>query len=142
MNFRSRIRREEPEINLIPMIDLLLVILIFLMVSTTYARLTELQVSLPSASPEAAPRKTKEIVVTVSRDGRYLIGSTPQDFGSASRFASRLLDAAGAEKDPTVVIQADAAANHQAVVNVLEAARLAGLGKVSFATQSGAARKP
>ena len=136
MNFRGRPRQDEPEINLIPMIDLLLVILIFLAVSTTYARLTELQVALPSAAEDAKPRRAAEVVVVVSRDGRYLLGSTPVAFTGVVEFSRRLREAAGADKQATVVIQADAQARHQDVVNVLEAARLAGLGRVGFATQS------
>lgn len=136
MNFRSGIRRDEPEINLIPMIDLLLVILIFLMVSTTYSKLTELEVSLPSAGSAKSGRRAAEVLVTVSADGRYLVGDSPAEFTGASRFATRLVEAAGREKDPVVVIQADAGAPHQAVVNVLDAARLAGFARIGFAAQS------
>jgi biopolymer transport protein ExbD len=136
VNFRGRLRPDEPEINLIPMIDLLLVILIFLAVSTTYARLTELQVALPAASQDAKPRGAAEVMVAVSRDGRYLVGSTPVVFTDVAALSRRLREAARSDSQATVVIQADAQARHQDVVNVLEAARLAGLGRVGFATMS------
>jgi biopolymer transport protein ExbD len=137
MNFRRGIRRDEPEINLIPLIDLLLVILIFLMVTTTYSKFTELQVNLPTAGAEKPAEPPGEILVAVSADGRYLIDGVPTQFGSPASFAQELRRQAQSRKEPMLVIYADAGATHQAVVNVLEAARLAGLQKVSFAAQSG-----
>lgn len=139
MNFRRGIRREEPEINLIPMIDLLLVILIFLVVSTTYARFTELGLTLPSASVQPRADKRKEIVVAVSRDGRYSVDGRASAPGDARTLATSFLEAAGADRDPAIVIHADAAAPHQSVVHVLEGARLAGFGRIAFAAQAGAA---
>ena len=86
MDFRRGIRRDEPEINFIPLIDLLLVILIFLMVTTTYSRFTELQVNLPTAGAEQAAERPAEIIVAVSADARYLIDNNPLSFGSATSF--------------------------------------------------------
>ena len=144
MNFRRGLKRDEPEINLIPMIDLLLVILIFLMVSTSYSKVRELQLNLPSARAERPGEPGREIVVAISREGRYLIGNAPVGFVTAERFAAELRRAAGPQREPTVVIHADAGASHQSVVNVLEAARLAGMGRIAFAAQSPApaARQP
>lgn len=142
MNFRRGVRREDPEINFIALIDLLLVVLIFLLVTTTYSKFSELQVNLPSASVEQAVERPVEIAVSVAADGRYLIDGAPATFRDPAGFAAQLSRAAAGRKEPTVVVYADAGASHQAVVNVLEAARLAGLGKVSFATQTGAPRKP
>ena len=142
MNFRRGIRREEPEINFIPLIDLLLVILIFLMVTTTYSKFSELSVNLPSAAVEAPAERPAEIAVAVAADGRYLIDGEAAVWRDAASFAQRLAQAGAGRKEPMLVIYADSGASHQSVVNVLEAARLAGLGKVSFATQTGAARKP
>jgi biopolymer transport protein ExbD len=141
MNFRRGFRREEPEINFIPLIDLLLVILIFLMVTTTYSKFSELQVNLPSAAVDPAVERPVEIAVGVSADGRYTVDGTVVPFRDAAGFAQQLGRTAAGRKEPTVVIYADSGASHQAVVNVLEAARLAGLGKVSFATQPGGARR-
>jgi biopolymer transport protein ExbD len=142
MNFRRGIRREDPEINFIPLIDVLLVILIFVMVTTTFSKFSELHVSLPSASVEQSVERPVEIAVAISSDSRYLIDGAAAAYRDPSGFAQLLEQAGAGRKEPTVVIYADAGASHQAVVNVLEAARLAGLGKVSFATQTGATRKP
>jgi biopolymer transport protein ExbD len=142
MNFRRGFRREEPEINFIPLIDLLLVILIFLMVTTTYAKFSELQVNLPSAAVDQQAQRPVEIAVAVGADGRYAIDGAGAEFRDAAGFAQLLARAAAGRKEPTVVVYADSGASHQSVVNVLEAARLAGLAKVSFATQSGGARRP
>ncbi|MFT3804835.1 MAG: biopolymer transporter ExbD [Burkholderiaceae bacterium] len=136
MNFRRAIRRDEPEINFIPLIDLLLVILIFLMVSTTYSKFTELEVNLPSGGADKPSQPPAEVVVAIGTDGRYLIDGAPAPYGTPDAFAQRLSQQARTLQDPVLVIYADAGATHQAVVNVLEAARLAGLPKVSFAAQS------
>lgn len=137
MNFRKLYRRDEPEINLIPLIDLLLVILIFLMVTTTYSKFTELQVNLPTAGAEKPAELPDEILVAVSNDGRYMMDGAPAAFASPASFAQELRRQAQARKEPILVIHADAGATHQSVVSVLEAARLAGLAKVTFAAQSG-----
>jgi biopolymer transport protein ExbD len=136
MNFRRGQRREDPEINFIPLIDLLLVILIFLMVTTTFAKFSELQLSLPSSAAQAPAERPPEIAVTVSSDARYAIDGAPAAFRDANGFARLLERAASGRADATLVIYADAGASHQSVVNVLEAARLAALERVSFATQA------
>lgn len=134
MNFHGR-RIEEPEINLIPFIDVLLVVLIFLMLSTTYTRFSELQVELPTAAAERLPDRRSEIVVSVASDGRYAVDRKPLDGRSVDALAAELARAAGGRPDAVVVISADALAAHQAVINVLDAARRAGLPRLSFATQ-------
>ena len=139
MNFRRGLRREEPEINFIPLIDVLLVILIFLMVSTTYTKYSELQVNLPAVTGEPSSERPVELLVGVAADGRYSIDKRAVPFSSPSSFAQELQRVAAGKKDLIVIIHADAGATHQAVVNVLESARLAGLPKVTFAAQSGAA---
>ncbi|MFK7965718.1 MAG: ExbD/TolR family protein [Burkholderiaceae bacterium] len=136
MNFRPNRSPEEPEMNFIPLIDLLLVILIFLMVSTTFSRYSQLKVDLPSASTERSQEQPDEIVVAVAANGQYRLASddkaTPL---SASALQTQLRRLAGQSKQPIMVIYADAAATHQAVVGVLDAARLAGLERVTFAAQ-------
>ena len=132
----SRRRPEEPEINLIPFIDVLLVVLIFLMLSTTYARFTELQVNLPSANAEVSTPRPGEIVVAVSSDGRYAIDRNAIDGRSVERLTAELIAAAAGRPDTMVIISADALAVHQSVVNVLDAARRAGLTRLTFAAQT------
>jgi biopolymer transport protein ExbD len=136
MNFRRALRREDPEINFIALIDVLLVILIFLMVTTTFSKLSELQVNLPSAGADKAGEQPREIVIGISSDGRYAIDDASVPFAGAPAMAQLLRQAADSKTEVTVVIHADAAASHQSVVNVLEAARLAGLARVTFAAQT------
>jgi len=135
MNFRKR-RLEEPEINLIPFIDVLLVILIFLMLSTTYSKYTELQVTLPVADADKARDRAREIIVTVAADGRYAVNRKPVDGRSVQVLTAELAAASVDTSDPVVIVSADAMAAHQAVINVMDAARRAGLAKLTFATQT------
>ena len=134
MDFRGD-RHDEPEINLIPFIDVLLVILIFLMLSTTYSKFTELQVNLPAADAEAAKDRPAEIIVAVSADGRYAVDRQAVEGRSVELLAAALRYAASERQDPFIIISADATAAHQSVINVLDAARRAGLVRVTFAAQ-------
>ena len=135
MNFRKS-RPEEPEINLIPFIDVLLVVLIFLMLSTTYSKFTELQVTLPVADAEQARDRPRELIVSVSADGRYALNRRPVDGRSVELLTAELSAAAQGTNDSIVIVSADAAAAHQSVINVMDAARRAGLPKLTFATQA------
>ena len=138
MNFRPR-TREEPEINLIPFIDVLLVVLIFLMLTTTYSKFTEMQLRLPVADAQAQRDYPKEVIVAVSSDGRYMINKVAVEGRSVDAVASALRDAATtAGRDSVVIISADAATAHQSVITVMEAARRTGLSQITFATQSSA----
>ena len=134
LDFRRR-RPEEPEINLIPFIDVLLVILIFLMLSTTYSRTTELQIALPVADAEAPRAAPRDVAVSVGADGRYAVNRQPLDGRSVERLAAELATAAGGDRATLVVVSADANAAHQSVVNVMDAARRAGLARLAFAAQ-------
>ncbi|MDO4905201.1 MAG: biopolymer transporter ExbD [Lautropia sp.] len=136
MNFRRTIRREEPEINFIPLIDLLLVILIFLMVTTTYNRFRELAVDLPSTSGQATPEQPVQILVAVTAEGHYRIDQQTIGPANVDTLATELGRQAADKTNPVIVIYADASASHQAVVNVLEGARVAGLPRISFATHT------
>ena len=140
MDFRKGKSREDPEINLIPFIDVLLVILIFLMVTTTYSKFTALQITLPTADAEKAIEQPLEINVGVDAQGRYAIDNVQVSARDASGLADELKNAANAKgqsrKDPVIIINADASAAHQSVINVLEAARSAGFEKITFAAQS------
>jgi biopolymer transport protein ExbD len=133
----SRRRLEEPEINLIPFIDVLLVVLIFLMLSTSYSRFTELQINLPAADAEKLRERPAEIIVAVASDGRYAVNRKAVDGRSVEILTAELAAAAGGRPDTVIIISADAMAAHQAVVNVLDAARRAGLSRLTFAAQTG-----
>jgi biopolymer transport protein ExbD len=136
MNFQRGKEKEPLEINLVPLIDVMMVILIFLMITTTYSKYTELQINLPTADAEKQLQRSNEIPILVNAQGQYVINRTPVVFRSVEQLADELRRAGGALKDPIVVISADAAATHQSVVRVLEAARLAGLSQITFTTQS------
>lgn len=135
INFRKR-RTEEPEINLIPFIDVLLVILIFLMLTTTYSKFTEMELTLPSADTEQLRDRPKEVIVSIAADGRYAVGKDALQDRSVEGIASALTRHAPAGKDSIVIISADANAPHQSVVSAMEAARRAGLSQITFATKA------
>ena len=136
MNFQNERRVEDPEINLIPLIDLFLVIIIFLMVTTTYARYAELKINLPSAAGEQSKQKSNQIDVTIDAKGHYQIGDKVLNNATVQALADALKAAAGGSAEPVVVISADAQTPHQAVIHVMEAARRQGLVRVTFATQT------
>ena len=137
MNFQRGRRHEELEMNLVPLIDVLLVIIIFLVVSATFSRTSELQINLPTA--EANSPQDKPLVVTVEVDatGRYMVNGRAVESADVAGIASALTKAAGEGKDPTIVINADAKTTHQSVINVMEAARQANYTHITFATQIG-----
>jgi biopolymer transport protein ExbD len=135
----NRNKPETPEINLIPFIDVLLVVLIFLVLSTTYSRFTELQINLPSANAEQLRERPAEVLVAVAADGRYSINAKPVDGRSVELLTTELQAAAAGRADAVVIISADATAAHQSVVNVLDAARRAGLPRLTFAAQTDSA---
>jgi biopolymer transport protein ExbD len=136
MDFRRGRREDYPDINLIPFIDILLVIVIFMAVTTTYARFAELKINLPTSSAEQTPTPPKQILVAVAESGRYQIDSTAVGDASIDQLAAALKQASGDQNEPVVVINADARAAHQSVVNVMEAARRVGLTRITFATQT------
>jgi len=137
MNFQ-RPRPEEPEINLIPLIDVLLVVLIFLMITTTYSKYTELKIQLPVADASAAKNQPDSVVVAVTADGSYAVAGRPLPGRDVPGLVQALRAAAHGRSDVTLVISADAQSTQQSVVNVMEAARLLGISRLSFATQRSA----
>ena len=137
LNFRRQ-RPEEPEINLIPFIDVLLVVLIFLMLSTTYSKFTELQITLPVADADKARDRPHEIIVSVAADGRYAVNRKPVDGRSVELLAAELASAAAGSTEMIVIVSADATVAHQSVINVMDAARRANLPRLTFATQTSA----
>ena len=135
MNFQRRRNQEEPEINLIPMIDVLLVVLIFLMVTTTYSKFSELQINLPQANGDVTKQKPAQITVSVDALGNYAINNAAITFTNVQNMAQVLKQAAKGSADTVIVINADAKSTHQSVINVMEAGREAGLTRITFATQ-------
>ncbi len=137
MNFLRRRSREEPEINLIPMIDVLLVILIFLTVTTSYSNFAQLQINLPQAAgEEGEATPAKPIYVAVDASEHYAVNNVRTAFNGVAEFGEVLHKAAGSQTDPTIIINADAKATHQSVINIMEAARIAGFGRITFTTQN------
>lgn len=139
MNFRRK-PPEEPEINFIPLIDVLLVILIFLMITTTYSKYAELQINLPTADAEKQLERPNEVNVGVTSGGKFAINGKTIVFTNVESLSGDLKSAASGKKDPVVVINADAQATHQSVVYVMQASQMAGLGQVTFTTQSTGAK--
>ena|SRR5882724_2251422 len=136
MNFQRGRSREEPEINLIPMIDVLLVILIFMMVTTSYARFSELQINLPQAGGETAASPAKPINVAVDALEHYAVNNQALSYSGVDSLVVALKKAAADQTDPTIIINADAKTPHQSVINIMEAARQAGYGRITFTTQN------
>jgi len=134
MRFTRRLK-EDPEINLIPMIDVLLVIIIFLMLTTTYSKFAELQINLPSADAEKQLERSNEINVSISSGGQYQLQRKPIQFLDVASLAEELRRAGAGMKSPIVVINADNNATHQSVIRVMDAARQAGFGQVAFAVE-------
>ena len=139
MDFRRGRGKEELEINLIPLIDVLLVIIIFLMLTTTYSRFSGLEINLPTADSQASQERSAEIDVAVTARGEVIINRTPVGSTDVAVIVEALKRAipADAAKPPVLVINADALATHQRVIDVMQAAQRAGLPYVSFATQAG-----
>jgi biopolymer transport protein ExbD len=131
----ARTQKEDPEINLIPMIDVLLVIIIFLMLTTTYSRFAELKINLPSADAERKPERANEINVVISANGQYVLQRKPLQFRDVASLAEELRRAGTGMKDAIVVVNADNNANYQSVIRVMDAARQAGYGQVVFAVE-------
>ena len=135
MGFKRKSRLEDPEINFIPLIDVLLVIIIFLIVSTTFSKFSELKINLPTADANPVEEKILPINVTVTKDGQYAINEEILSQNSIDSIEKRLIQIAGNAKDLPVIINADAETPHQSVVNIMEASRRVGLTKITFSTK-------
>lgn len=136
MNFQRGRGHDEPEINLIPLIDVLLVIIIFLMLTTTYAKFSGLEINLPTADASKQAEQPNEVSVAVTSAGQVLVNKTPLAAPDVRSISEALRRAAGDSKDPIIVINADARATHQSVVDIMQASQMAGYPRISFATQS------
>lgn len=139
MNFQRGKRHEDLEINLVPLIDVLLVIIIFLIVSATFARTNELQINLPTAEANVPQEKPLMIEVAVDASGQYVVDGkrlTDSTVGAIGAALQAAVANSSRDKEPTIVINADANTTHQSVVNVMEASRVAGYTHITFATQA------
>ena len=136
MNFQRGRVHDEPEINLIPFIDVLLVIIIFLMLTTTYAKFSGLEINLPTADAAKQAEQPNEVDVVVTAGGQVLVNKVPLAAADVRSISEALRRAAGDGKDPVIVINADAKATHQSVIDVMQAAQSAGYPRISFATQA------
>lgn len=136
MNFQRGRQKEEPEINLVPMIDVLLVILIFLMITTTYSKFSALEINLPQATSDKTAERPNVIDVSVNASGSYMVNRSSIKYSSAEGLSAELRAAAGNRPDPVIVINADAQATHQSVIAIMEAARMAGYNHITFTTEN------
>ena len=136
MNFQRGKRHEELEMNLVPLIDVLLVIIIFLVVSATFSRTSELQINLPTADANTPQERPLTIEVGIDATGKYVVNGKGLSDSSVAGISASLQAAANGGKEPTIIINADAKATHQSVVDVMEASRTAGYAHITFATQS------
>lgn len=132
MNFRPH-DRDEPELNLIPLIDVLIILLIFLVMTTTFAHQNSLEIRLPEAGTPAAQTPEKPLTIMIDADGRYRIGEKPMSGVSPQDLQLALKTAAGEQKDPLILIAADRNSRHQALVATLEALEILGFQRISFA---------
>ncbi|KRO78428.1 MAG: biopolymer transporter ExbD [Nitrosomonadales bacterium] len=135
MNFRRKTRLADPEINFIPLIDVLLVIIIFLVVSTTFSKFSELKINLPVAEANQSKQKEGFITIIITREGKYSVNEKSMESTDFDDLVSIIKEAAQGKSDTSIIINADALTTHQAVVNVMEASRLAGLNKITFSTK-------
>tara|TARA_B100000035_G_C20843267_1_gene484015 strand:- start:37 stop:450 length:414 start_codon:yes stop_codon:yes gene_type:complete len=135
MNFRKKVREDDLEINFIPLIDVLLVIIIFLVVSTTFTKFSELKINLPTAEANQVDKKVERINIAISENGDYLINEVSIISPTINNISISLREASKNIKDPVIVINADSNSPHQSVINVMEAARISGLSKITFSTK-------
>ena len=136
MNFRKKVKQDDLEINFIPLIDVLLVIIIFLVVSTTFSKFSELKINLPTAEANQVDKKVEKIKISISANGDYAINEAPLSSSTINSIVINLQKEANKIKDPVIIISADSGSPHQSVINVMEAARIAGLSKITFSTKA------
>ena len=137
MNFRRGSQEDELEINFIPLIDVLLVIIIFLVVSTTFSKFSELKINLPAAEAIPQDKELDKVDIVITSENQYFINDVQITDNTIAGILEELKNLKPKFNNdlPTVIINADAMSNHQSVINVMEASRLSGLNKVTFATK-------
>ena len=135
MNFKRKSSLEDPEINFIPLIDVLLVIIIFLVVSTTFSKFSELKINLPIAEANQSKDKDDSINIIITEDGQYSINERILEAVNLEKLVVELKAESNGKTDMPVIINADAMTTHQSVVDVMEASRLVGLNRITFSTK-------
>ena len=135
MNFRPH-DRDEPELNLIPLIDVLIILLIFLVMTTTFAQQKGIEIRLPEAGQTAPLTPEKPLSITIDPEGHHLIAGRPVPEATMESLKGAIKAAAGDQKDPLILIEADRNSRHQALVTALEALQQLGFQRISFATVS------
>lgn len=136
MNFRIARRSDDVEINFVPLIDVLIVLLIFLMVTTTFSHLGRLKVDLPQAAAQSEADDAGTIHLSISASGEYQVNDAPVASGDVASLADALRAARGDREDPRVILGADRRTPHERVIAALEAARGAGISQISFAVSA------
>ncbi len=131
----QRHREEEVEVNLTPLIDVVFLLLIFFMVSTTFVRESEINLSLPEASREAPQQDIEEVAVAVDSRGTYFVNGRALLNGKLETIRQAIREAAAELTDPVILVSADAKAAHQDVIDILDAARQLGYVRISFTTE-------
>ena len=128
-------KKEAPEVNITPLIDVVFLLLIFFMVSTTFQREAELSIELPEASSQAQPTEDQRIEVAIDASGRYFVDGRPLINRQPETIRKALQQASEGRESAPLVISADADTPHQAVVTVMDAARRLGLVRLTFAAR-------
>ncbi|MCG8379784.1 MAG: biopolymer transporter ExbD [Proteobacteria bacterium] len=134
MNFRSE-RRDEVNLDITPLIDVVFLLLIFFMVSTTFEHNSEINITLPTSSKEITEAKPDAVNVGLDAQGNVYINDNALVNAQIETIKTALSDALVGLNEPPIIISADAEASHQSVVRVMDAARQLGLVKITFATQ-------
>jgi len=132
MNFRRR-RTEELDINITPLIDVVFLLLIFFMVSTTFDHQSELNIDLPEADGEMVDKESKNIEISIDASGKYFVNEKALLNSQVETLMKQLSQIAGENKDPRIVISADKNTPHQAVMSAMDAARRLNYSHLTFA---------
>jgi biopolymer transport protein ExbD len=134
MNLRRRREKENVDINLISLIDVLLFLVIFFMVSTTFVERAQIALTLPKASTEPSAAQQDKVEIAIDPAGRYYVNNKALINTQLATLKHAIAETTQGMKDPAVMISADAKTAHQAVVIVLDAARQLGLMRITFVT--------
>ena len=135
MNLRPGRRREDPDVNLTPLIDVVFLLLIFFMVSTTFTQESEISIELPQASGESSKEEKRHIEISIDAQGRYFVNQQQLINTQLATLKRAMQQQAGTVKAPKLILSADRRTPHEAVVKAMDAARQLGYVHLTFATQ-------